>query len=285
MLQLVRLEALHNRQAADKADYDNAKPFKHLVFDDLLSPATCEALAAAFPSSEWQGWDRGRGDNDPYQPKKLTCADLGSIPEPLDRLIFELNSGPFLSWLGNLTGIDHLLPDLRLYGGGLHSTGPGGRLLPHTDFHYASDLVLHRRLNLLVYLNKNWTEDNGGGFELWNQETDTVEREVLPELGRTVIFQTDADSMHGFSKAVAGRFRNSVALYYYSTQAPDRYSGDYATHWRRENEATNGQAQSKAKPRVLRRTMMFSARVMGGLAWRLTKASHWFEGKAGRHAW
>jgi hypothetical protein len=68
-------------------------------------------------------------------------------------------------------------------------------------------------------------------------------------------------------------------------QAPERYSGDYATHWRLENGTTNGQPKQTRKQQSVRRAMMFSARVMGGLAWRLTKASHWFEGKAGRHAW
>lgn len=285
MMRMVRLPALMERLASDAASYKNAKPFKHLVFDDLLPPEAGQALEAAFPPAEWDGWDRGRGDNDPYQPKKLTCADLGRIPEPLDCLIFELNSGPFLKWLEGVTGIEHLLPDMRLFGGGLHSSGPGGRLLPHTDFHYAGDLVLHRRLNLLVYLNKGWTAENGGAFELWDQEKDCVEQEVLPELGRTVIFQTDADSMHGFSKPVAGRFRNSVALYYYSTQPPERYSGDYATHWRMENGKQNGEAQGAHKPQAIRRAMMLSARVMGGLAWKFTRASHWFEKKAGRHAW
>jgi hypothetical protein len=270
---------------SDAATYNHAKPFKHLIFDDLLLPEACAALAAAFPPPDWEGWNRGRGDEDPYQPKKLTCADLALIPEPLDRLVFELCSGPFLNWLGKLTGIEQVLPDLRLFGGGLHSSGPGGRLLPHTDFHYASDLVLHRRLNLLVYLNKAWTPDNGGIFELWDQDKDSVAQEVLPELGRTVIFQTDADSMHGFSKPVAGRFRNSLALYYYSIKAPDHYSGDYATHWRMEENGKNGTARRSWNPRVLYRSMMLSAKVMGTLGWRFTQASHWCEGRAGRHAW
>jgi hypothetical protein len=280
---MIQLPALEKRLAADTASYNSAKPFKHLVFDDLLVPEACGALAAAFPPPDWAGWNPGRGDNDPYQPRKLNCSDLGLIPPPLDQLIFELNSGSFLDWLGKVTGIAKLLPDLRLFGGGLHSSGPGGHLLPHTDFHYADGMVLHRRLNLLVYLNKGWTEANGGALELWNQQKDCVEREVLPELGRTVIFQTDADSMHGFSKPGAGRFRNSVALYYYSIEAPPRYSGDSATHWRMEEGQKSG--TSPGKRPVFHRTMMLSARVVGSLAWRLTEASHWFDRKAGRHAW
>ena len=92
-------------------------------------------LLNAFPAVEWPGWDRGFGDNEPHQPKKLTCWDIGVIPSPLDLFIHELNSGPFLTWLEKLTGIEDLIPDPQLAGGGLHSSGPGGRLVPHTDFH------------------------------------------------------------------------------------------------------------------------------------------------------
>jgi hypothetical protein len=285
MLRMLQFSTLWDRVASDTECYRRAQPFKHLVFDDLLTPETCAVLATAFPSGEWTGWDRGRREQDPYQPKKFACADLSLIPDPLDRLIYELNSGPFLKWLEKVTGIENVLPDMRLFGGGLHSSGPGGRLLPHTDFHFGQDQTLHRRLNLLVYLNKDWTPDNGGLFELWDQEKDCVAREVLPELGRTVLFQTDADSMHGFSKPVAGRFRNSVALYYYSTQAPKGYSGDFATHWRQENSQNHGEGLGASRLPIFRRSMMFSARVMGGISWRFTEAAHWFERKAGRHAW
>src|SRR5262249_40047948 len=149
--------------------------------------------------------------------------------EPLDRLIYELNSGPVVSWLEELTGIENLIPDAQLLGGGLHSSGPGGHLSPHTDFHVGKNAALYRRINLLIYFNDGWRPDNNGAFELWDQKKDRIEREILPEYGRMVVFQTDADSMHGFSKPIAGRYRNSIALYYYSAQAPDRYSGDYAT--------------------------------------------------------
>jgi hypothetical protein len=282
MLQLIQLPVLTARLATDAPAFQNARPFRHLVFDDLLVLTAKEALVKAFPAPDWPGWDRGRGDSDPFQPKKLTCADLDTIPDPLDRLLYELNSGPFLGWLEKLTGIDALLPDLHLFGGGLHSSGPGGKLLPHIDFHFGQNRLLHRRLNLLVYLNPSWSPENNGALELWDQKKDKIEREVYPELGRTVIFQTDADSMHGFSKPLLGRFRNSVALYYYTATAPEGYSGDYATHWRQE---ANGDGGAAPKRRPLRRVWMFSARVCGGLAHRLIKLSHNLEAWAGRKAW
>jgi hypothetical protein len=285
MLKMIRLEELNQHVAADAQAYQTARPYKHTIQENFLVPDGKDALLKAFPADDWPGWDRGRGESDPYQPKKLTCANIAKIPEPLDQLIHELNSGPVLDWLEKLTGIKNLLPDPALWGGGLHSSGPGGKLLPHTDFHYGKIDKLHRRLNLLVYMNEGWKPENGGAFELWDQKKDKVEQEILPEYGRTVVFQTDADSLHGFSKPVAGRFRNSVAMYYYTVEAPERFSGDYATHWRLE---TNGQGPAEApKPRrsLSRRFYLFSARAFGGIAHRMTRVSHWLESRAGRKPW
>ncbi len=155
MLQFVQLPVLAARVTSDSESFRDAKPFRHIILTDLLVPEKAEALLEAFPSVEWPGWDRGFGDNDPHQPKKLTCCNIGVIPSPLDLFIHELNSGPFLTWLEKLTGIDRLLPDPHLYGGDLHSSGPGGRLIPHTDFHKGQNERTYRRLNLLVYFNKS----------------------------------------------------------------------------------------------------------------------------------
>jgi len=170
----------------------------------------------------------------------LACDQIHRIPSPLDRLILELNSGPVLTWLSELTGIAQLLPDPWLLGGGLHSSGPGGFLIPHVDFHLGSIEHYYRRLNLLVYLNDAWSEANGGALELWDKDRDCIVREIWPAYGRCVIFQTDARSLHGFSKPIAGRDRNSVALYYYTATRPLEFGGDAATHWRIESLANRG---------------------------------------------
>jgi hypothetical protein len=128
---------------------------------------------------------------------------------------------------------------------------------------------------LLIYLNEGWKPENHGALELWNQGKDIVEREVLPEYGRMVIFQTDADSMHGFSKAVEGRYRNSIAMYYYTVQPPARYSGDKATHWRKQGSEGN-------RLGVRGRLARFSARVTSGIAWRLIGVAHRLESASGR---
>ena len=54
-----------------------------------------------------------------------------------------------------------------------HSSGPGGVLKPHSDFHNYERLGLFRRLNVLVYLNADWTADDGGSLQMWGDAAAT----------------------------------------------------------------------------------------------------------------
>jgi Rps23 Pro-64 3,4-dihydroxylase Tpa1-like proline 4-hydroxylase len=139
-----------------------------------------------------------------------------------------------------LAGIAQLLPDPWLYGGSLHSSGSGGYLIPHIDFHLGNILHYCRRLNLLLYLNDAWSEANGGALELWDKERDSVVKELWPAYGRCVIFQADTRSLHGFSKPLVGRDRNSLALYYYTATPSAEFSGDGSTHRRINSMVSKG---------------------------------------------
>lgn len=45
-----------------------------------------------------------------------------------------------------------------MYGGGTHENLDGIDLDPHVDFNYDDRTGLHRRLDILVYLNREWGE-------------------------------------------------------------------------------------------------------------------------------
>lgn len=280
MLEMIELPSLAERVDEDSLRFQSATPFPHIVLDELLRSNSLEELQSAFPNSDWSGWFQTPENARKWQPDKLACDDIRLIPEPLDRLIFELNSGPVLRWLEQLSGIPHLVPDAQLHGGGLHSTLPGGKLVPHIDFHIGENRRLYRRLNLLIYLNADWSSEHGGALELWDHSADRVIHEVPPVLGRTVLFRTDADSMHGFSSPVAVRPRNSIAIYYYTAEPPERYSGDTATHWRAAS-AGNDQKPSRLK-RMISSPSLFIARGLGYTANRLIQLGHRFEDLGGR---
>lgn len=210
------------------AEFKHARPFPHLVLEDFLNLAPGE-LAGTFPKPDWPHWNRRQ---DFYQSGKMYCRDTDLIQPLLSSMLHELSAPPFLEFLESITRTVGIIPDPYYEGGGLHCSGPGGVLMPHTDFHYYERLKLYRRLNLLLYLNPEWEESFGGCFELWEKGADAPAKLVVPKWGTCVIFRTDDQSVHGFSTPIKqDHWRRSIALYYYSSQEAASFSGDTVTYW------------------------------------------------------
>jgi hypothetical protein len=245
------------------ATFPTAEPFPHLVIDDFLVGDPSEALR--FPAPDWAGWHRYEGSE--YQPEKMICDEIEQIPEEFAALIRQMCEPAFLRELERITGIAKLIPDPYLNGGGLHSSGPGGVLKPHSDFHNYERLGLFRRLNALVYLNADWTAGDGGSLQMFGDASATrLVRSVVPSFGTCVIFQTDFDSVHGFTEPVKGpRYRNSIALYYYTAAEAGHYSGDTSTYWR-QHEKRSGIAGLRTRAY---RSLLFCARAIAYVAHRV----------------
>src|ERR1041385_9291271 len=104
-----------------------------------------------------------------------------------------MNSFEMLLWLEALTGIEGLIPDPYFGGGGLHQIEPGGFLKIHADFNVHPKLHLDRRLNMLIYMNRDWREEYGGHLELWDAEMRKCRKRILPTFNRTVVFSTRSE--------------------------------------------------------------------------------------------
>jgi len=138
-------------------------------------------------------------------------------------LLHQLNSSTFLNFLESLTGIQGIIPDPHFNGGGLHQIERGGYLKIHVDFNRHKRLKLDRRLNLLLYLNRDWQEEYGGHLELWDRDMNRCHQRILPIFNRCVIFNTNDFSYHGHPDPITcpeGMTRKSLALYYYSNGRP-----------------------------------------------------------------
>ncbi|HXO21901.1 MAG TPA: 2OG-Fe(II) oxygenase [Thermoanaerobaculia bacterium] len=217
------------------AEFKQAKPFPHLVLEGFFDLAPDEAVDI-YPSPDSPCWNKR---HDFYQSGKMYCRDTDVIPPLIISMFYELSSPPFLRFLESVTGIGGLIPDPYYEGGGLHCSGPGGVLMPHTDFHYYDRLKLYRRINVLLYLNPEWEEGFGGCLELWEKGAKTPARLVVPGWGTCVIFRTDDHSVHGFSTPIKeDHWRRSIALYYYSSQEVGRFSGDTVTYWQQHGAQT-----------------------------------------------
>lgn len=86
-------------------------------------------------------------------------------------------------WLG----LSHFEAHLAYY-------APGSFYAAHLDRSKAVGGVLKnpRLITLVCYLNPDWTDQDGGELVIYNPEnTDQVLTQVLPSLGRAVIFRSD----------------------------------------------------------------------------------------------
>jgi hypothetical protein len=229
----IPFESLIHLGESLRSTYTAAAPFPHVVIDDFLPPEILEAVLAEFPGPDAIDWKRFKDGTG----RKLASRDESQLGDTTLALMHHLNSSRFLTFLEKLTGIEGLIPDPYLEGGGLHQIERGGFLKIHADFNKHEKLKLDRRLNLLLYLNKDWPESYGGNLELWTPEMDSCQKKVLPIFNRCVVFSTTDFSFHGHPEPLTcpeDRARRSIALYYYSNGRPaEELSAPHSTLYKR----------------------------------------------------
>lgn len=194
--------------------YRARTPYPYGCFDNILPPEVLERVREelrALPEAESM-FDRPQERlKSSYMPERL---------QPYTRAVFHaLNSKGFLAFLEELTGIEGLIPDPYYMGGGIHVVANGGHLDIHADFNHHSKINLERRLNVLIYLNKDWREEWGGSFEVWDKEMTGKVAGFVPLFNRMCMFNTGSDTFHGNPEPVNhpdGEPRMSIALYYYT---------------------------------------------------------------------
>ncbi len=206
--------------------YAFAEPFAHAVIDDFLPPEMTEALLAHFPAepkTHDKVYEKGYGGTHKRQISPYDCDAY------LRSAFAFFNSAQFIRFIEGITNIQGLIPDPYFSGGGLHETSSGGLLGIHADFQVNEGLQLFRRVNVLIYLNKDWQGAYGGKLELWDKAMTQKVVDVAPIFNRCVIFNTDADSFHGHPDPLTtpeNITRKSIALYYYKAQTIQNQTGE-----------------------------------------------------------
>lgn len=208
-------------------EYNQAQPFSHIVIDNFLPPSILNGVIDDFRNHNDWGWDNSQYSQQ-HQVKKFFSPwnENGSntLPTFTKLILNYLNSPETISMLEKLTGINGLIADPTLLGGGMHKIDSGGKLSIHADSRKHAVTGNYRRINLLVYLNKNWNSEWGGSLQLWNNDMTTMVQDIQPFFNRVVIFNTGGDTYHGHPHALntpEGVSRISLALYYYTKENPD----------------------------------------------------------------
>ena len=252
---VVDFSAVHDTFGSLSEAYQSAEPFPHVSIPSMFEDSILREIRDEFPRPE----DMGGRFSGTIEGGKFTESNFASFGPMTQQFVAACNSGPFLQSMSKLTGIDGLISDPYLTGGGQHQTGTGGRLKVHSDFNVHPFLPLSRRLNMLVYLNDPWDDSWGGALELWDREMTHAVVAVPPTFGRVAIFTCSDFSYHGLPDPLGcpdGTFRRSLAFYYYTAdgETPDPRS----TLWKErpgENFLSRPRARLKRSAGHMRRAI------------------------------
>jgi len=222
------------------AQFQAAKPYPHIVIDDFLPTEAAERILEVFPDpshSCWLDWTKRDTKHQPYKLGLGSAERLDDVHPYIHTVLSAINSHSFVMFLERLTGINGILPDPHFAGGMLHQILPKGTLSVHADFNYYPHIKLYRRVNTLLYLNKNWKPEYGGYLEIWSEKNglgDKCEHKIEPKFNRCVIFRTDHNSFHGHPDALAcpdGMTRKSIAAYHYTVDSIPGQEEARGTNW------------------------------------------------------
>ena len=230
MFEYIDFERLQRDTDKLKNEWNSKTPFRYLSFNDFFKADKVEDIYNEYPKI-----DNGVWDNTTYINQKNKFQKTQFENDSVIKKVFEeLNSNAFLTWLSEVTGISDLIADKELFGGGLHQSVKGAFLDVHVDYNIHPKTKLHRMLNTLVYMNKDWQEEYEGHLELWDMEKKERIERFSPDFNRLVMFETNQISYHGHPHPLNtpdGVNRKSIATYYYSEDRKEGIAEEHNTKY------------------------------------------------------
>jgi len=192
----------------------SGKPFEHVVIDNFFNDEYAELLYNNFPDVADKNWFSY------WNPiEKKYAMNNFSESEIYNNLFLELQSNDTLELVKKISGINNLEIDKHLHGAGVHYHPKGGKLDMHLDYSIHPISGKERRVNLIIYMNKNWKDEYHGDVQFWNKEFTECESNIYPVFNRAVLFRTSDISWHGLPTPIncpSDMRRKSIAIYYVS---------------------------------------------------------------------
>ena len=188
-------------------------PWSHGYSESFVDDEFAKKMNKEFPKWDSPIWDNyGKVFDTEYGYKKM-LADKSVMPPSIFSFIEQLESQEFISKVSEATGIDDLLIDDELYGGGLFLHPTGSHLTTHVDFNFNNDIKLYRAVNLLYYMSDDC---EGGDFELYDTDLQK-QKSIPPKLNTCILFATNNKTYHGVNKVISG-YRKLLSLWYYTKE-------------------------------------------------------------------
>jgi|GEM_PF-168192 len=217
-------------------EYRTAEPFPHIVIDNFFPIEIAERAASDFPAKTAAEWERF--NNDQLQSKSVVGFE--KVAGLNRQLLEQLNGIKVLRFLEQLTGIKGLIPDPYFYGRGLQQTHQADFLEIHVDSNLHPYLKIYRRVNVLIYLTRDWQEEYGGHLELWDKDMSHWVKKILPVFNRCIIFDISDIAFHGHpipNNCPPEVTRNLLSLVYCTAEPAENASTKpYGALWQKRPE-------------------------------------------------
>lgn len=208
--------------------YNNAKPYEYIIINNFFDDEYAKEIYENYPSlkddNHWHCYCN------PIE-NKYSLNEFENQPK-IKELFNFLNDNNFISIMRQITSINDLEKDPYLHGAGLHLYPNNGKLDMHLDYNIHPITKKERRVNLIIYMNKDWKKEYGGKIELYDTNMNKVIEE-MPSFNTAIIFRTSDISYHGIPKPIKcpdDIFRKSIAIYYVSNpreNITERYKAEF----------------------------------------------------------
>jgi Rps23 Pro-64 3,4-dihydroxylase Tpa1-like proline 4-hydroxylase len=203
---------LDEGKAGLRAEFDRPGRIRTCVVDGLLEDALARRIYDVFPPVGDMMHRRTIRED------KYVAAQMDRYDPLLEEVLFAFQEPEVVGAVGEITGLAELIPDGRLYAGGISAMTTGQYLNPHIDNSHDADLESYRVLNLLYYTTPDWQPGYGGHLQVWDRGMRHPARTLHSSFNRLVLMATSTRSWHGVSEVTHAGVRTCVSNYYFSAR-------------------------------------------------------------------
>ncbi len=194
--------------------------------DNLLPEDLALEIFQAFPDKGTMTLKKSLREN------KYVAAQMDKYEPILEEIVYAFQDQGVLKAVEKITGIQGMMPDDRLYAGGISLMAKDNFLNPHLDNSHDKDRERYRVLNLLYYVTPDWSHEQGGNLELWDDGPKGKPREITSHFNRLALMVTHEKSWHSVSQVMVDRSRCCVSNYYFSATPLEDHEYFHLTSFR-----------------------------------------------------
>lgn len=212
-LGLIICKRLQEEKERMRLDFRKANQINTCFIDDVFPEEIAMEIYHAFPDPSQMK------ENHTIREYKKIAAQMDLYHPLLEEVIYAFQEADVVKACEEITGIDDMHPDESLYAGGISLMVKGNFLNPHLDNSHDNNRDKYRVLNLLYYVNPDWTLAHGGNLELWDKGMGQPQRTIVSKFNRLALMITNDSSIHSVSKVAVDASRCCVSNYYFSEKS------------------------------------------------------------------